>query len=47
MTEDYLRRLLPQKWAIDVRKVEQKTNANIINVKGINLEMWGFVLPRL
>jgi hypothetical protein len=33
MTEDYLRRLLPHKWAVDVKKVEEKTNAKIISVK--------------
>jgi hypothetical protein len=33
MTEDYLRRLLPNKWTVDVRKIEQKTNANIISVR--------------
>ena len=33
MTEDYLRRFLPNKWAVDIRKLEEKTNLKILSVK--------------
>jgi hypothetical protein len=32
MTEDYLRRLLPNKWQVEVKKIEERTKANIISV---------------
>jgi hypothetical protein len=32
MTEDYLRRFLPNKWAIDIRKLDEKPKVEIISV---------------
>ena len=32
MTEDYVRRVLPAKWAVDVSKLQEKNKSDIISV---------------
>ena len=40
MTEDYVRRVLPTKWAVDVAKLQEKNVTDIISVDSNNIEMW-------
>jgi hypothetical protein len=45
MTEDYLRRVIPTKWAVDIAKLQERNVTDIISVLFCNLEMWRFMLP--
>lgn len=46
MTEDYVRRVLPTKWAVDVAKLQERNVTDIISVNIIDIEMWRFMFPR-
>jgi hypothetical protein len=47
MTEDYVRRVLPTKWAVDVAKLQEKNVTDIISVNIAYLEMRRSLFPRI